>query len=73
MSGYKSLNNKKISFKCKNLRLILDLLNEIKNTTKPNVKQKEDMFTMKEKLEDIQIRILIKKEHIWIITLRKMN
>jgi hypothetical protein len=64
MSGYKSLNNKKISFKCKNLRLILDLLNEIKNTTKPNVKQKEDMFTMKEKLEDIQIRILIKKEHI---------
>ena len=64
MSGYKSLNNKKISFKCKNLRLILDLLNEIKNTTKPNVKQKEDMFTMKERLEDIQIRILIKKEHI---------
>ena len=64
MSGYKSLNIKKISFKCKNLRLILDLLNEIKNTTKPNVKQKEDMFTMKEKLEDIQIRILIKKEHI---------
>lgn len=64
MSGYKSLNNKKISFKCKNLRLILDLLNEIKNTAKPNVKQKEDMFTMKEKLEDIQIRILIKKEHI---------
>lgn len=64
MSGYKSLNNKKISFKCKNLRLILDLLNEIKNTTKPNVKRKEDMFTMKEKLEDIQIRILIKKEHI---------
>lgn len=64
MSGYKSLNNKKISFKCKNLRLILDLLNEIKNTIKPNVKRKEDMFTMKEKLEDIQIRILIKKEHI---------
>lgn len=68
MSGYKSLNNKKISFKCKNLRLIfltnVDLLNEIKNTTKPNVKQKEDMFKMKEKLEDIQIRILIKKEHI---------
>lgn len=64
MSGYKSLNNKKISFKCKNLRLILDVLNEIKNTTKPNVKQKEDMFTMKEKLENIQIRILIKKEHI---------
>lgn len=64
MSGYKSLNNKKISFKCKNLRLILDVLNEIKNTTKPKVKRKEDIFTMKEKLEDIQIRILIKKEHI---------
>lgn len=63
MSGYKSLNNKKISFKCKNLRLIfltnVDLLNEIKNTTKPNVKRKEDMKMQKIKGLWIPAEILL--------------